>query len=156
LYCRKVATGSGAPVITDKIITLTENNYNVTTLRDELSTKLTAEFGSGFTVTYDQILLRYNIDLSASNLSFRIFTDTELNGTNDFGVVYDKTNLNSANEIFTLMERQQNQKYKTGIINLMRYRNIYITCPSLSNYTTLAPTGNSNVIKKSSSNSWIW
>ena len=36
----------------------------------------------------------------------------------------------------------------TGIVNLMRYRNLYLTCPSLSNYTTLAPNGNSNVIKK--------
>ena len=27
LYCRKVSTGSGAPLITDKIITLNENNY---------------------------------------------------------------------------------------------------------------------------------
>ena len=51
-------------------------------------------------------------------------------------------------KFFTSMETQQSQNYKTGIINLMRYRNLYITCPSLSNYTTLAPTGNSNVIKK--------
>jgi hypothetical protein len=35
-----------------------------------------------------------------------------------------------------------------GIVNLMRYRNLYLTCPSLSNFSTLSPNGSSNVIKK--------
>ena len=30
----------------------------------------------------------------------------------------------------------------------MRYRILYLTCPSLSNFSTLSPNGNSNVIKK--------
>ena len=30
----------------------------------------------------------------------------------------------------------------------MRYRNLYLTCPSLSNFSTLSPFGSSAVIKK--------
>lgn len=85
--------------------------------------------------------------MSASNQSFRIFTDTELIGDNDLGVAYDKTDLKSANELLTRMVPQQRQFYQTGIINLARYRNLCLTWPSLSNSSTLSPSRKSNVVK---------
>ena len=48
----------------------------------------------------------------------------------------------------SIFETQQAKVYNTGIVNLMRYRNLYLTCPSLSNFSTLSPNGSSNVIKK--------
>lgn len=89
-----------------------------------------------------RFLLRHDITLSATK-SLRIFTDRELMGDNEF-VAYDKIDLRNANELLKIMETQQRQSYKIGIINLVRYRNLYITCPTLSNYSTLSPNGNSN------------
>ena len=48
----------------------------------------------------------------------------------------------------SIFEMSTSEVYQTGIINLMRYRNLYLTCPSLSNFSTLSPNGSSNVIKK--------
>lgn len=80
------ATGTGAPIDTDKIITVGENKAYAQTLRYKLLSKLTAAFGNVFTLTNDEVCLRYNIDLRASTLSLRIFTDNESVNDNDFGV----------------------------------------------------------------------
>jgi hypothetical protein len=101
---------------------------------------------------YDQVLLRFTIDTNLNNVTLRFFTDSELVNTTEWtdysGLTYDKSNLNSANEVLSIFEPQQAKVYNTGIVNLMRYRNLYLTCPSLSNFNTLSPNGNSNVIKK--------
>ena len=96
--------------------------------------------------------MRYTIDTNLTNVTVRFFTDSELvTGTEwtDYGgPAYDKSNLNSANEVFSIFEPQQANIYNTGIVNLMRYRSLYLTYPSLSNFSTLSPNGSSNVIKK--------
>jgi len=78
LYVKRTATGAGV-INTYKIITLSENNYSATTLRTELQTQLNNEFdGTDATITYDQVLLRYNIDTNLANVTIRFFTDSEL------------------------------------------------------------------------------
>jgi len=144
--------GGGAPVKTSRIITLTENIYNAQTLRTELATQLSAAFApTSVAITYDQVLLKYTIEPGGTGNTTRwlkLYTDSELQGSNDFNLTYDAKNLQSANELLTNFTPQEALKFETGIINLMRYRNLYLTCPTLSNYTTISPSGNSNVIKK--------
>ena len=133
------------PMTGDRIVLLTPNNYNTTTLRAELATKFA--FTNGITVTYDQVLLRY--DLTCTTTLLKIFTDRELTEDNDFQVAYDKTDLKSANEILTIFEPLPlSSKVSTGIVNLTRYRNLYISCPTLSDYSTISPSGNYNIVKK--------
>ena len=92
-------------------------------------------------------MLRYDITAGSSK-TLNIYTDSELAVSNDFGLAYDEKNLQSANELLTNFEPQDAETFQTGIINLLRYRNLYLTCPTLSNYTTISPSGNANVIKK--------
>jgi len=111
LYVKRTSTGAGV-INTYKIITLTENNYSATTLRTELQTQLNNEFdGTDCTVTYDQVLLRYSIDTNLSNVTIRFFTDSELINSTEWtdygGPAYNKSDLNSANEVLSIFETQQ-------------------------------------------------
>ena len=104
LYVKRTATGGSGAIDTFKIISLSENNYSPTTLKTELQTQLNNEFvGTDATVTYDQVLLRFNIDTNLSNVTIRFFTDNELINSTEWtdsgGPANDKSNLNSANEI---------------------------------------------------------
>jgi len=131
----------------DAIVGLAPNNYNTTTLRDELQKQLRVVYGNNVNVTYDQVLLKYSIKAS-DVITFRFFTDSELASGVTFGQAYDKTDLRSANEVLTIFETQQANPYSTGIVNLARYRNLCISCPTLSDYSTISPSGNYNIVKK--------
>ena len=150
LYVRRTKIVSGTLSHVYKVIQLAENNYSATTLRDHLTTQLNNAFGgpTAISIVYDQVLLRFDIKTNDLNIKLTFYTDKELTETNNFTETYDKNNLQSANELLSIFEMSMSEVYQTGIINLMRYRNLYLTCPSLSNYSTLSPNGSSNVIKK--------
>lgn len=133
----------------DVIIELSINNYTAQTLRNELSTKLNDAYGNIFTITYNADLLTYTIDVNSVGKSFKIFTDDELKNTNNWsGDAYNTDNLLSANEIITNTVPYQGTVVRTGLIDLRRYHNIYITSPNLASFSTLGPRGEGNIIKK--------
>lgn len=147
LYVRTTIYGgpNNQPMTGDRIVLLTPNNYNTTALRAELAEPF--KYTNGITVTYDQGALRY--DLTCATTLLKIFTDRELTEDNDFQVAYDKTDLKSANELSTIFEPLPLSKTViTGIVNLTRYRNLYISCPTLSDYSTISPSGNYTIVKK--------
>lgn len=79
--------------------------------------KLNTAFGSIFTITSYQTVLRFETDIEFQSELNR-FTDSELvNTTQWVGTAYDKHNLNSANETLSIFEPHQNTNFKTGIIN---------------------------------------
>jgi len=144
LYVR-VKTGT---TNNDAIVGLTANNYSTSTLRAEIETQLRQVYGNSISVTYDQVLLRYKISSSDANKTIRLFTDSELISGVTFGQTYSASDLRSANEVLTIFEPQQANSYFTGIVNLARYRNLYISCTTLSDYSTISPSGNYNIVKK--------
>jgi len=150
LYVRVSAAGppGQAPANNDAIVGLTANNYSTTTLRVEIEAQLRQVYGNSISVTYDQVLLRYKISSSDANKTIRLFTDSELISGVTFGQTYSASDLRSANEVLTIFEPQQANPYFTGIVNLARYRNLYISCTTLSDYSTISPSGNYNIVKK--------
>lgn len=75
LYIKRANIVRGNLVTIFKIVTLTENNYNTLTLRDELQAQLSNAFGGSIlrTLTYGQVLLRYNIGTNSDNITIRCF-----------------------------------------------------------------------------------
>jgi hypothetical protein len=133
---------------TDEIITISNNNYTSATLRTEIETKLNDTFGAAiFTVAYDANLLRYSLSLSSGGC--KIFTDKELIYGDDWeGTALNTNNLNSINEILTNTIPAQAITIYTGIVDLRRYHNLYISSPNISSFTSMGARGESNIIKK--------
>jgi hypothetical protein len=147
LYVRRYQTTGD--ITTDAIITISSSNYTSATLRTEIETKLNATFGAAiFTVTYDSNLLRYSLSLSSGGCKF--FTDKELIWGSPVwtGTVYNSNNLNSINEILTNTIPAQAITIYTGIVDLRRYHNLYISSPNISSFTSMGARGESNIIKK--------
>jgi hypothetical protein len=147
LYCWKYST---LPTNDYQIITLATGNYTAATLRTELENKLNAAYpASSITVVYDASLLIYTINIPGAGITIKIFTDEEIKneGHGWTGPLYDKDNLNSANEILTNVVPQNASSINTGLIDLRRYHNLYITSPNISSFSTLSPSG-LTVIKK--------
>jgi hypothetical protein len=147
LYCWKYTP---LPSNDYQIITLATGNYTAATLRTELENKLNAAYpSSSITVVYDASLLIYTINIPAP-AEITIFTDEEMSIYPHpawTGPDYDYKNLHSANEILTNIVPQQGPSITTGLIDLRRYHNLYITSPNISSFSTLSPTG-LTVIKK--------
>jgi hypothetical protein len=145
LYVRRFQAVGGN---TDEIITISNNNYTSATLRTEIETKLNDTFGAAvFTVTYDANLLRYSITAADT---CKIFTDKELIMGSPVwtGTALNTNNLNSINEILTNTIPAQAITIYTGIVDLRRYHNLYISSPNISSFTSMGARGESNIIKK--------
>ena len=136
---------------TDLIVPIEVNNHTFESLTESLQDALNTAFGAGvFTVSYDPRKLTISIE-SESQSEIKLFTDDELKGLNFWsGVPYNATNLRSANEVLGNYTTQINteQTFQSGIVDLRRFHNIYISSPNLSNFNTLGPRGESNIIKK--------
>jgi hypothetical protein len=146
LYVRRYQTTGD--ITTDEIITISSSNYTSATLRAEIGTKLNTTFGASvFTVTYDANLLRYSITAADT---CKIFTDKELIMGSPVwtGVALNINNLNSINEILTNTIPSQGATVYTGIVDLRRYHNLYISSPNISSFTSMGARGESNIIKK--------
>jgi len=81
----------------------------------------------------------------------KFFTDDELEGLNDWsGPAYDSNNLRAANDLRNNYTAQSltTPIFKSGIVDLRRFHNVYISSPNLSSFQTLAPRGESNTINK--------
>ncbi len=134
---------------TDNIINIKTDVYlNVNDLRINIQTQLNTVFGANtFEVEYNENTMRFQINTTKDKV--KIFTDKEIYYSTDWdGPNFDHNNLQSANGIITNVTPQYAQNILTGIVDLRRYHNIYISSSNLSSFTTLGPLGQNNIIKK--------
>ena len=122
------------------IVTIPSNNYTGASLASTLATAL----GSGFSVSYN---LNTNKLTLSNNLVFKIFTDAEL-ATGLNGIWSSLSNPHSCNDIITNRTANNGNTFVSGMLNLNGFRAVYISSSTLSNYNTLGPRGENNIIKK--------
>ena len=138
-------------IVTYKIVPIEINNHTFDSLTDAVQDALNVSFDDDvFTVSYDPRKLTISID-SVVNSEIKIFTDEELKGLSDWsGVSYNPSNLMSTNEVLGNYQTQQytSKTFQSGIVDLRRFHNIYLSSANLSNFNTLGPRGESNIIKK--------
>ena len=122
------------------IVTIPSNNYTGASLASTLATAL----GSGFSVSYN---LNTNKLTLSNNLVFKIFTDAEL-ATGLNGIWSSRSNPNSCNDIITNRTANDGTTFVSGMLNLNGFRAVYISSSTMSNYNTIGPRGENNIIKK--------
>ena len=128
-------------------MTIPSTNYTGASL----AAAIASQIGLNFVVTYD---LNKNTLTMINSQTFKILTDAELaTGLNNTwtGPTYNWTTPNSCNDIIT--NRRINTQvggapFVSGMLNLNGFRALYISSSTLSNYNTLGPKGENNIIKK--------
>lgn len=149
LYVRRFEDLSSTT--TDRIVPIEINNHTPDTLTDAIQAALNTAFGAGvFTVSYDPRKLKVSI-AAESQSEIKVFTDEELKGVNNWsGPSYNSSNLTSANEVLGNYTVQYStaQTFESGIVDLRRVHNVYISSANLSSFKTLGPRGESNIVKK--------
>lgn len=136
---------------TDRIVPIEVSNHTPDSLTDAVQDALNTAFGSGvFSVSYDPRKLKLYIT-AESQSEIKVFTDDELKGVNNWsGPAYNSSDLMSANEVLGNynMQYYTQQTFESGVVDLRRVHNVYITSANLSTFQTLGPRGESNIIKK--------
>jgi hypothetical protein len=126
------------------ITTIPSTNYTGASLTSALASAL----GRDFAVSYN---LNTNKLTISNSQTFKILTDAELatglNGTWS-GSSYSRSTPNSCNDIITNRIANNNTSFVSGMLNLNGFRAVYISSSTLSNYNTLGPKGENNIIKK--------
>ena len=122
------------------IVTIPSNNYTGASLASTLATAL----GSGFSVSYN--LNTNKLTLSNSKV-FKILTDAEL-ATGLDGIWSNLSNPHSCNDIITNRTTNNGNTFVSGMLNLNGFRAVYISSSTMSNYNTIGPRGENNIIKK--------
>ena len=137
----------------DKIIYLEHNNHNISSLLEDIQAKLNAAYGQDtITVTFDSRKLSLTFTESTGK-EVKLFTDEELTQSSIYniwdGPTFNNQQLRSANEVIgNYITRTPVTSFETGIVDLRRYHNIYISSPNLSSFSTLGPRGEGSIIKK--------
>ena len=138
-------------------ITIPSTNYLGSELSTVLQSLLTAVFPGVFTVSYNLTINKITIAISSG--IFKILTDSELatylNNTWT-GPAYDANSPNSCNDIITNRTINANipsSPFISGMLNLQGFRAVYISSSNLSNFNTLGPRGENDIIKKVLTNS---
>jgi hypothetical protein len=145
----QVVQGSNTTYTT---ITIPSTNYTGAQLMVVLQSALNASFPNLFTVSYNIILNRITISISSG--IFKVLTDSELatyvNNTWN-GPSYNSSSPKSCNDIITNRTVNFNNSispFVSGMLNLQGFRAVYISSSTLSNYDTLGPQGEQNIIRK--------
>ena len=137
-----------------QIIKITSNNYNGITFAAQLQSQLNA-IVNAFTVSFNVNQNNLTISCTSPN-TFYIFTDadlsTEVNNTWT-GSSYSTSAPFSCNDILNSMYSNSPQfsstsPYTSGSLQMLAFRNIYLTSPNLSSFTTIGARGEANIIKK--------
>ena len=136
---------------TDRIVPIEVSNHTPDSLTDAVQDALNTAFGASvFSVSYDPRKLKLSITAEPQS-EVKVFTDDELRGVNDWeGPAYNSSNLMSANEVLGnyTSQFQPQQTFESGIVDLRRVHNVYISSANLSTFKTLGPRGECNIIKK--------
>jgi len=142
---------------TCKVITIPSTNYSGSELVPVLQAAFNYYYPSLFTVSYS--LTKNVIIITIATGFFKILTDSELatklNNTWS-GPSYNTTATASCNDIITNRTINYNNTispFVSGMLNLQGFRAVYISSSNLSNYNTLGPQGEQNIIKKVATNS---
>ena len=154
IYLSYAAPASGTPI--SLIVQLPAGNYNGTLFQAELQSLLNAQLPGIFTVTYNATTSNVTIAATSAptGCNFQILTDndlsTSLNGL--FTQSFNKSNPASINDILrnygTAPKYSTSNPYTSGFLNFSPINNLYLSSPNLGTFTTLAPRGSMNVIKK--------
>ena len=136
------------------IIKLQTANYNGTTFATQVQTQLNSILNV-FTATFN--VNQNSLTISCTNPnSFYIYTDTDLatNVNNTWtGTSYTSSSPLSCNDIFNSTYTNSPQfnstsPYTSGALEMLAFRNLYLTSPNLSSFSTMGARGESNIIKK--------
>jgi len=136
------------------IVKISSANYNGSTFASQLQTKLNA-ISSIFTVVFN--INQNNITISCTNPNtFYIYTDTDLAtkiNNSWTGTSYTSTSPFSCNDILNSEYKKSPQfdssnPYTSGSLQMLAFRNIYLTSPNLSSFSTIGARGENNIIKK--------
>ena len=135
-------------------VKLQSANYNGTTFAAQLQTQLNT-IGPIFTVVFNVNQNNLTISCLYPN-TFCIYTDadlaTKVNNTWT-GSSYTTTAPSSCNDILNSTFTNSPQfnsttPYTSGALEMLAFRNIYLTSPNLSSFSTMGARGESNIIKK--------
>jgi hypothetical protein len=144
----------------DNVIFLTEGNYNLTTLADEIEQKLLA-----LTLTHPTFQPSVDIDETKGNL--KISTTFDDPGTFYFlpdrslkmqsvqnswiGQPYSTGDPQSANNIIsnrTFVGYNKDKPFVSGFIDTLTHHTIYIKCAQLGTFQNIGPQGERDILKK--------
>ena len=136
---------------TDRIVPIEISNHTPDTLIEAVQNTLNTAYGTGvFDVLFDPRKLKLYIRAEPQS-EVKVFTDEELIGVNDWsGAAYNTSNLMSANEVvgnYTIQPFTSNV-FESGIVDLRRIHNVYISSANLSTFQTLGPRGENKKKKK--------
>ena len=139
-------------------ITIPSTNYIGSELATALQSALNVVYPNFFVVLYNLTINKITVNIVVSG-SFKILTDSELasylNNTWT-GPAYDINSPNSCNDIITNRTINYNvpgSPFMSGMLNLQGFRAVYISSSNLSNFNTLGPRGENDIIKKVLTNS---
>ena len=138
----------------DKIIYLEHNNHNISSLLQDIQAKLNAAYGQNIIVViFDSRKLSLTF-IENNSKAVKLFTDEELTQSSIYNIWEGSTcnnqQLRPANEVIgNYITRSPVTSFETGIVDLRRYHNIYISSPNLSSFSTLGPRGGGSIIKTS-------
>ena len=139
----------------DYKIALTQKNYSLLSLREEVQYQLNNEIDEAdFEVNIDDARGTIKIRCMNPEYCFWVLSDKDLSNT---GVAYrnsfniDSTNPQSCNSVLgnthTSDLRREDSEWNSGFIDLVGIHNIYITCSQFGN-NSLGPQGERNILKK--------
>ena len=146
LYVRRFENGFKR---SDDILNIDKQSHTLDTLVESFDLAFAIAYESNvFTATKNSQLGTITIAGMGLN-EISIFTDEELQTIDDWtGSAYDTLDLKSMNEMLNNMVSNYGPSVSTGLIDLRRHFNLYLSSSTLSNYTVLGPRGECNIVKK--------
>jgi hypothetical protein len=149
LYFSYVQTNPVA--IVNDIIEITSNNYTGQSLRDEIQDKFNTRLGvNKVIITYNPEVLLYKLTVE-DGYTLKLLTDDEVMQIINNEISWlgpEIKEVKSCNDIITNTIPNKAKEIFTGMIDLRRYSNLFITSSNLSAFSTLGPQGESNILKK--------
>ena len=140
---------------TDYKIALTQKNYSLTSLREEVEYQLNNNIDeTDWTVSIDNSRGTITISCLSPQHCFWMLSDKDLSRT---GVAYvntfniDSTNPQSCNSVLGNTHTSDltinSNEWTSGFVDLVGIHNVYITCSQFGN-NSLGPQGERNILKK--------
>ena len=134
------------------LIKLDNKNYSVVELAAHIQAKLRAALNKTFTLTYASNTGRLSFNVTQTNFTYSILTDSQLKSFVGWtGQYYNPNNIKSCNDILNNDISQvcsSTSIYVSGFVNTMNYANLYLHS-NISSFENIGPDGNStNIIKK--------
>ena len=120
------------------------SNYNGTTFASSLQSTINTTASVAYTVSFSINQNNITITPTGSDHLF-VLSDPEI--FTSYGI----SSPNSTNDILNNNIGTYNTNanpYVSGTLNLLRFRNLYLTSANLSSFTTLGARGESNIINK--------